>query len=43
MIGLVGLLTFGFGIVPGSLLVVFRAFTFGLVFGRDPNPDTDGF
>jgi hypothetical protein len=33
---------FGFGIVQGALLVVLRAFTPSLVFGRDPNPDADG-
>ena len=32
----------GFGIVPGALLVVLRAFSLGLVFDRDPNPDADG-
>ncbi len=40
---LVDLPALGFGIVPGPLLVVLRAFPPGLVFGRDPNSDPDGF
>lgn len=34
---------FGLGVVPGALLVVLGAVAPGLVFGRDPDPDTDGF
>lgn len=33
---------FRFGIVPGALLVMLRAFAPGLVFGRDSNPNADG-
>ncbi len=31
------------GVVAGALLVVFRAFTFRLVFGGDADPNADGF
>jgi len=41
MVDLFDLPAFGFGVVPGSLLVMLRAFPFGLVFRRDSNPDAD--
>ncbi len=41
VIDLFDLPAFGFGIEPGPFLAVLRAFSSGLVFGRDPNPDTD--
>ena len=37
------LLTLGFGVEAGALLVVLRAFAASLIFGRDAEPDADRF
>jgi hypothetical protein len=42
MASLLDLPALRFGIVPGSFLVMLRAFAPGLIFGRDPNPNADG-